>query len=113
MSVIPLSLVRTHGDIVYLSGTIGRAADGTIPADFAEQTHLAMKELVRLLEDAGASTATVLKATVFIVDPADFPAMNEIYLQYFSAPFPTRSTLVTGLALPELKFEIEAIAHLA
>lgn len=111
LGVIPLEEVRTHGDLVYLSGTVGREPDGTIPDGFERQAELALGELARLLESKGASMRTVLKTTVFIPDRADFKQMNEIYAKHFPAPWPTRSTLVTDLALPELKFEVEAVAH--
>lgn len=108
---IPLSPHRIHGDAVYVSGQIGAESDGTVPDDFERQTHLAMQALRAQLEAAGASFATVLKTTVFIVRREDFAAMNRIYTEYFAEPFPSRSTLVTDLALPELLFEIEAVAH--
>jgi 2-iminobutanoate/2-iminopropanoate deaminase len=113
LGVIPLEEVRSHGEFVYLSGTVGREADGSIPADFDRQAELALTESARLLEGAGASMATVLKTTVFIPDRGDFKRMNEIYAEHFPRPWPTRSTLVTDLALPELKFEIEVVAHKA
>lgn len=113
LGVVPLSYVRTHGDLVYVSGTVGREPDGSIPDAFDRQAHLALQEADRLLQSAGASLATVLKTTVFLPSQADFGAMNEIYAQYFHEPWPTRSTLVCALALPELRFEIEMVAHAA
>ncbi len=110
---IPLSHHRTHGGVVYTSGQIGVGPDGTVPPDFDTQTHLAIEALRTHLAAAGASVDTVIKTTVFITRREDFAAMNRIYTEYFSDPWPTRSTLVTGLALPELLFEIEAVAYRA
>ena len=109
--MIPLSPYRTYGELVFTSGQIGAAPDGSIPDDFEGQTRHAMDALRTQLEAAGASLATVFKTTVFITDAADFAEMNRLYVEYFSDPFPARSTIITGLALPELRFEIEAVAH--
>jgi 2-iminobutanoate/2-iminopropanoate deaminase len=111
LGTVPLSLVRSHGDFVFVSGTVGRDPGGTIPSDFERQTHLAITELSRLLVEEGAALETVLKTTVFLPAQADFAQMNQIYAEHFKEPWPARSTLFCGLALPELRFEIEAIAH--
>ena len=55
---------------------------------------------------------TVLKTTVFMTDRADVATMNAIYEEHFTDPFPARSTVVADLVTPDMKFEIEAIAHL-
>lgn len=109
----PLSHHRAYGDLIFTSGQIGVGPDGAIPDDFDAQTHLAMRALGAQLQDAGASFETVIKTTVFITSHEDFAAMNAIYSEYFSTPWPSRSTLVTGLALPALRFEIEAVAYRA
>jgi 2-iminobutanoate/2-iminopropanoate deaminase len=106
-----LSKTRVHDGIIYASGAIGRESDGSIPADFARQTRLAIDDLEHSITAAGGSLATVLKTTVFIVEQAAFGEMNAIYAERFSEPLPARSTIVTGMALPELLFEIEAIAY--
>jgi len=71
-----------------------------------------MLALRTVLADAGAALADVVKTTVFVTDQGHVAAMNEVYAEHFSPPWPTRSTLVTGLALPGLLFEIEAVATL-
>lgn len=113
LSTVPLSHQRSHGELVITAGEVGRESDGTIPTDFARQAHLALTALREHLEAAGASLATVLKTTVFITRQDHFAAMNAIYAQYFVSPWPARTTLVTGLALAGLEFEIEAIAYRA
>ena len=112
MTELPLSPHRVYGDLVHVSGTVGREPDGNIPESFERQATLAFEELVRQLDEASASMATVLKTTVFVVDRGDVPAMNDMYARHFTTPWPARSTIVTNLALSELKFEIEATAHL-
>jgi 2-iminobutanoate/2-iminopropanoate deaminase len=71
------------------------------------------RSVKKQLEASGASLETTAKTTVFITRHEDLSAMNRIYAEYFSAPWPARSTLVTGLAVPSLLFEIEAVAYRA
>ncbi len=111
MSSLPISQTRSAGELVFTSGQIGFDADGTVPAEFGRQVELAIESLRTQLEAAGASLASVLKVTNFVVDRADVPEMNEIYARYFEAPFPARSTIVTDLVAEEFLFEIEAVAH--
>lgn len=107
----PLSPYRELDQLVITSGQVGiDPATGEAPADFEGQARVALDNLEAVLADAGASLATVLKATIFLVDRADFPVMNRLYLERFGAPFPARSTVICGLADERLLFEIEAIA---
>lgn len=106
----PLSPWRRHGDLLFLSGQIGVEADGSIPDDLRRQVELSIEALSRALEDGGSSLESVLRTTVYITRQEDFGAMNEVYARFFGEPWPARTTLVTGLALPPLLFEIEAVA---
>lgn len=107
----PLSDHRTHGEWVYISGQIGREPDGRVPEDFTRQAELAIQALRTQLEAAGSSLDRVIKTTVFITSAERYAVMNAVYARHFQEPWPTRSTLVTGLALPELQFEIEAVGY--
>ena len=106
----PLSRSRTHGHVVYTSGQVGIAADGSVPENFAGQFRIAMENLRAVLADAGASFDTVLKTTVFLVDRGHAGEMNALYTESFAEPRPARSTIITELVRPELLFEIEAVA---
>lgn len=107
---LPLSPYRTLGDLIFVSGQIGVEDGRKVPADFGRQAELGMLALRDALAAAGASLGDVVKTTVFVTDQAHVASMNEVYAAHFSPPWPARSTLVTGLALPGLLFEIEAIA---
>jgi 2-iminobutanoate/2-iminopropanoate deaminase len=66
-----------------------------------------------ILESAGANLSQVVKTTVFLVDMADFAAMNEVYARVFGDHRPARSTVAVA-ALPRgARVEIEAVAALA
>ena len=100
----------TKSGIIYTSGSVGLAADGSIPESIEEQTEIAIKSLETVLKTAGSSLNSVLKALVFVTDPALIPRMNAIYSKYFTT-CPSRSCVVTALGSPAFKVEIELIAE--
>ena len=63
-----------------------------------------------ILEAAGMSFDNVVKTTVFLADMADFADMNEVYAQFFAAPFPARSAVVVKTLPKGARVEIECIA---
>jgi 2-iminobutanoate/2-iminopropanoate deaminase len=81
-----------------------------VAGGIAEQTVRALENLRAILTEAGTSLAQVVKTTVFLVDMADFAAMNEVYGRAFGNHRPARSTVAVA-ALPRgARVEIEAIA---
>jgi 2-iminobutanoate/2-iminopropanoate deaminase len=81
-----------------------------VSGGIAEQTTRALDNLRAILEEAGSGFSQVVKTTVFLVDMADFTAMNEIYGRVFGAHRPARSTVAVA-ALPRgARVEIEVIA---
>ena len=81
-----------------------------VAGGIAEQTTRAMENLRAILAEAGSSFSQVVKTTVFLVDMADFAAMNEVYGRAFGTHRPARSTVAVA-ALPRgARVEIEVIA---
>jgi 2-iminobutanoate/2-iminopropanoate deaminase len=79
----------------------------------AEQTDQVLKNLEAILKSAGSSLALVVKTTVYLLDLADFPAMNEVYARHFGAHKPARTT-IQAAALPKAaRVEIDAIARVS
>jgi 2-iminobutanoate/2-iminopropanoate deaminase len=107
---LPLTPARRAGPLLFISGQIGTETDGSVPVDFRRQVELAVDNLERVLTANGANLADVVKTTVMLTDADDFAAMNETYAGRFGSNFPARTTIVCGLALPALRFEIEAVA---
>lgn len=64
-----------------------------------------------ILEAAGSSLSKVVKTTVFLADMADFAAMNEVYAQYFTEPFPARSAVAVKTLPKGALVEIECVAE--
>ena len=113
ISKIPLSLTRWAGDCLYLSGQLGLKDGALVPGGIAEQTEQTIANIEALLQGEGLGLSDVVKATVWITEQGDFAAFNEVYGKSFAAPYPTRSTVVSGLALPGAKVEIEVMARRA
>ena len=88
-------------------------ATGTlIEGDVAEQTRRVLRNLGAVLTAAGASLDHVVKTSIYLVDMADFAAVNAVYAEHFTTLPPARATVaVAGLPLGA-RVEIEAIAML-
>jgi 2-iminobutanoate/2-iminopropanoate deaminase len=81
-----------------------------VAGGIAEQTSRALENLRAILDSAGTDFSQVIKTTVFLVDMADFTAMNEVYGRVFGSHRPARSTVAVA-ALPRgARVEIEVIA---
>ena len=99
------------GDRIWISGTVGIAEDGSIPADTVGQFKVAMQNLDTVLRAAGGAPRQITKVVVYLTDIADRARINPIRQRYFGDVRPA-STLVevSALVLPELTVEIEAEA---
>lgn len=108
----PYSQALVHGELVFTSGQIGMdPTSGELPDGGVEaQARVALANLGAVLEAAGSSFERVLKTTVYLVDMADFAAVNGVYAEVFGEARPARATVaVAGLPKGAL-FEIDAVA---
>ena len=108
----PYSQGIRDGDTVYVSGQGPTDPDTreVVSDDVQEQTARTLENISAVLEAAGQSLDDVVKATVFVQDMDDYDAVNEVYGEYMSEPYPARSA-VEVVKLPiDIKVEIEAIA---
>ena len=107
----PYSPLVVSGDLVFTAGQVAFDEDGELVSDEIEgQARQVFDNLRRCLEAAGSSLNEVVKVTAFLADLADFEVYNEVYRQYFSTPYPARTTVQAGLA-PGLRLEVEVIAR--
>lgn len=108
----PYSQAIEANGTVYVSGQLGIDPS---TGSFAEggavaQARQSLTNISNILKEAGMSMKNVVKVTVLLADINDFVAVNEIYKDFFEAPFPARSAFAVA-ALPKGgKIEIEAIA---
>lgn len=101
------------GDLLFCAGQIplDPATGNLVSGDIKAQTERVLENIKIILEDQKLKFGNVAKTTVFLVNLADFAAMNEVYSKYFTADFPARSTVQVA-ALPRgAAVEIEVIAH--
>ena len=97
--------------MVYASGQIPiNPADGTIPEGIKAQTAQSLANVKAILDAAGLTLANVVKTTVFLADMNDFAAMNEVYAEAFTAPYPARSAVAVKDLPKKVLVEIEVIA---
>lgn len=111
-AVGPYSQGIRAGDLIFVSGQLPANAEGVlIIDDIATATRHSLENVNAVLSAAGAQMSDVVKATVFLTDMGNFSAMNKVYGEFFSDPFPARACIEVA-ALPKgAKVEIEVIAR--
>ena len=92
-------------------GPIDPATGRLFGNDIAGQTRQTLLNIQHILESMRATMKDVVKTTVIITDAKDFAAVNEVYKEFFSEPYPTRMTYGTVLTVPGMKVEMDAIAY--
>jgi 2-iminobutanoate/2-iminopropanoate deaminase len=109
----PISSAARVGDVIYVSGQVGIDGDGSVvPGGVAGQTRACLEGLEAILLSMGASIRDVVQTRVFLTDFAGYSEFNSVYREFFSSPFPTRSTVGTSELALGAEVEIEAIAVL-
>lgn len=107
----PYSQAIDTGSFVFASGQIPiNPADGTIPGGIKAQTMQAIANVTAILNEAGLTLDNVVKTTVYLADMADFQAMNEVYGEAFTAPYPARSAVAVRELPKKVLVEIEVLA---
>lgn len=107
----PYSQAIKSGNFIFVSGQLPiNPADGSMPSDIKSQTRQSLENAKAILEAGGSSLAAVVKTTVFLADMSLFGAMNEVYAEYFSAPYPARCAFAVKELPKQALVEIEMIA---
>jgi 2-iminobutanoate/2-iminopropanoate deaminase len=110
---LPFSAAVRVGTMLYLSGQIGTDTTGRlVPGGIEAETRQTMENIKATVERGGSSMDRVVKCTAMLADMADWPAMNRVYVGYFSGNLPARSAFgASGLALgARVEIECWAIA---
>ena len=108
----PYSQAIEANGLVITSGQlpIDPATGEFAPGGIKEQTRQSLTNAKAILEEAGISMANVMKTTVFLLDMNNFAAMNEVYAEFFSEPFPARSAIAVKTLPKNALVEVECIA---
>ena len=105
----PFSPAVKVGDLIFVSGQASVDLAGNIvPDTFEGEFRRSMENLKKVVEDSGSDMKHVIQTRNYVRDPANIPLYNKLYRDYFSEPFPARTTIV--LCLQGLHFEVECIA---
>ena len=108
----PYSQGVDTGSLVFVSGQlpIDPATGEFAGADIAAQTRQSLTNIKAILEANGMTMANVVKTTVLLQDISEFAAMNAVYAEFFTEPYPARAAYQVAALPKAAKIEIEAIA---
>ena len=110
----PYSPAIKAGQLLFISGQIplDPATGALVGGDIAAQTEQVMRNLIALLQAAGAGFEHVVRTTVYLADMNEFAGMNEVYGRYVVDPPPARATVQVARLPKDVKVEIDLIAVL-
>jgi 2-iminobutanoate/2-iminopropanoate deaminase len=111
----PLSFATRVGDLLFVSGIPGFDDNGALPDSFEAQFGFVVRNIKRILDEAGATFRDLVKVNVLLTRASDVATMNALYAPAFGpAPYPARTTcVVAALPDPKMLIEIECVATLA
>jgi len=108
----PYSPAIRAGQLLFVSGQVplDPATGQMIEGDITAQTRRVLDNIGALLTAGGRSFADVVRTTIFLADMNDFAAVNDVYGQYFSEPYPARATVQVARLPKDARVEIDVIA---
>ena len=108
----PYSQAIQAGNTIYVSGQlpIDPATGAFAGEDIAAQTRQSLTNIKAILTEAGADMRNVVKTTVLLANMADFAAMNAVYAEFFTAPYPARAAFQAAALPKNALVEIECVA---
>jgi 2-iminobutanoate/2-iminopropanoate deaminase len=111
----PLSFATRTGDLLFISGIPGYDDNGALPESFEAQFGFVVRNIRRVLDEAGVTFRDLVKINVLLTRASDVATMNALYASAFGpAPYPARTTcVVQALPDPKMLIEIEGVASLA
>ena len=96
---------------LYVSGQLGVAPDGAVPADFAGQAEQAFRNVLAILAEAGMAAADLVRVNTYLTETADIGGFREIRDKHLGGHEAASTMIViSALAAPQFKIEIEAVA---
>lgn len=104
-------VVEANG-FVFLAGQVGEdhATGEVAPGGIGPQTRAMFANVERCLQAVGLGLGDVVRATVYLVDMADWAAYNEVFREIFPTNPPTRATVAVSGLVPPFKIEVEVTA---
>ena len=110
VSHLPFSPAVRVGDLIFVSGQASVDVTGQlVPDTFEGEFRRSMENMRKILETAGSDLKHVVQTRNYVRDAATVPRFNELYREYFSPPYPARTTITNCLS-PALHYEIDCVA---
>lgn len=107
---MPFSRAVQADGWLYVSGQVpmvdGELSGGTV----TEQSHVAIRNVLAILEEAGYGTEHVVRCGVWLDDARDFAAFNKVFKEYFGAHPPARACVETRMVV-DCKVEVDCVAY--
>jgi 2-iminobutanoate/2-iminopropanoate deaminase len=110
---LPFSHAFRAGEMIFVSGqaSVDLATGNIISGTFAEEMARSVENLRTVLERAGGRWTDIVKVGCYVRRDEDLPEFNRLYREWFSEPFPARTT-ITNCLPTSLLFEIDCIAFI-
>ena len=111
----PYSQATRAGQSVFLSGQIPLVPETMqiLEGDITAQSRRVFENLKAVCEAAGGSFADVVRVGIYLTNLSDFAEVNAVMAEYFTAPFPARSTIEVSALPKAARVEVDAIMVLA
>ena len=108
----PFSQAMAANGMIFTSGALPLAPDtgALVDGGIVEQTHQTLKNLLAVVEAAGATVKNIVQVVIYLTDMEDFNKMNEVYASYFGEHLPARATVGVNALAKGALVEIQAIA---
>ncbi|MGO1948982.1 MAG: RidA family protein [Mycobacteriaceae bacterium] len=110
-STAPFSHAVIHDGLAYTAGVIGQDPDtgAVVSDDVRTQCSAMLDNLGTLLEGIGVNRSDALRTTIYLTDYTDFGAINDVYGQWFSEPYPARTTIQVAALPLGAKVQIDTV----
>lgn len=109
---LPFARAVEAGGFLYVSGQVPMVDGEVISGGIVEQSHQAIKNVLRILAEAGFGPEHVVRCGVWLDDPRDFQSFNRVFKEYFGANPPARACVVSSMVV-DCKVEIDCVAYKA
>ena len=106
----PFSLGIKAKGFLFVSGQVGKDANGKVVKGFPAQVRQSMENLKAIVEAGGSTMNDIVKVTIWVTDISRISELNAIYAEYFTAPLPSRATVEVSRLGLTAEVEIDAIA---
>lgn len=110
LQVLPFAKATEVDGWLYVSGQTPMVDGEVIDGGIVPQTHQAIKNMIKIVEDAGYSTADIMRIGVWLDDSRDFWSFNKIFAEYFGKNPPARACVQSAMVV-DCKVEVDCIAY--